>query len=435
MSMEAPSRAAEWRAHWPVVLVAFVGFSFPAMALHSTGLVIEPLSREFGWSRTQITAGVTLAGVMTIPLSPFVGALIDRWGVRRLALPGVILTSLAIAGFSLANGAFWQWMGLWFLFGLAGLLVKSTIWMTAVTSSFTTARSLALGVALGGTAFASALTPPLTRWITDTYGWREAYAWLGLGWGLPTFVLTLFFLFDARDRGRRAKAAGASAEPAPDLPGLSIQEAARSLALIRVGLATLITLVLGASLVVHKVPILTEAGVTRETAALLASLSGIAAILGKLVTGWLMERFDAGLIGGITNSVTALALVLLLEPFRTPTLIVVAMVVVGYAGGTKLQICAYLTSIYAGMKNFGKIFGVMASIISLAGSLGPLLGGIAYDVSGSYDLLILIGIPASLVGGLLLVRLGPFPEWSRALEAAPRGARVRNRPQASPAEI
>jgi MFS family permease len=87
------------------------------------------------------------------------------------------------------------------------------------------------------------------------------------------------------------------------------------------------------------------------------------------------------------------------------------------------------------MKNFGKIFGVMASIISLAGSLGPLLGGIAYDVSGSYDLLILIGIPASLVGGLLLVRLGPFPEWSRALEAAPRGARVRNRPQASPAEI
>jgi predicted MFS family arabinose efflux permease len=434
MSVEAPSRSAEWRAHWPVVLVAFVGFSFPAMALHSTGLVMEPLSREFGWSRTQITAGVTLAGAMTIPLSPFVGALIDRWGVRRLALPGVVLTSLAIAGFSLANGMFWQWMGLWFLFGLAGLLVKSTIWMTAVTSSFTAARSLALGVALGGTAFASALTPPLTRWITDTYGWREAYVWLGLGWGLVTFVLTLFFLYDARDRGRRAKA-DASPEPAPGLEGLSIGEAARSLPLIRIGLATLITLVLGASLVVHKVPILTEAGVTRETAALLASLSGIAAIVGKLVTGWLMERFDAGLIAGITNGITAAALVLLLEPFRTPTVIVVAMVVVGYAGGTKLQICAYLTGIYAGMKNFGKIFGVMASIISLAGSLGPMLGGIAYDLSGSYNVLILSGIPASLIAGLLLVRLGPFPEWSRALEAPVRGARVRKRPQASPAEI
>jgi predicted MFS family arabinose efflux permease len=432
MSVVAPSRGAEWKAHWPVVLAAFVGFSFPAMAIHSTGLVIEPLSQEFGWSRAQITAGVSLSGALSVPLSPLVGALLDRWGVRRVALPGAILASLAVAAFSLANGLFWQWMVLWAIFGLTQLLVKSTIWTMSVTGAFTVGRSMALGVALCGTAFAAALTPPLTRWITDTYGWREAYLCLGLGWGLPMFLCSLFFLREIRGHKPRAEG-GAAAAPAPDLPGLSVREAARSLPLIRIGLATLVTLMLGASLVVHKVPILTEAGVTRETAALLASLSGIAAIAGKLVTGWLMERFDAGLIGGITNGISALALILLLEPFRTPTLIVVSMVVVGYAGGTKLQICAYLTGIYAGMRNFGKIFGVMASIIAVAGSLGPLLGGIAYDVAGDYNLLIICGIPASLLAGLLLIRLGPFPEWSRALEAAPAGARVAGRP--STAEI
>lgn len=99
------------------------------------------------------------------------------------------------------------------------------------------------------------------------------------------------------------------------------------------------------------------------------------------------------------------------------------MLFVGYAGGTKLQICAYLTGVYGGMRNFGKIFGVMASIIALAGGLGPLLGGVAYDLTGGYDALIWLGIPGSLLAGILLIRLGPYPDWSRALEAGKGGAR------------
>ena len=413
MSVTAASKSQEWRAHWPLVLTALVGFSFPTITSFSIGLFMEPLHQEFGWGRTEVSAGVTLAALLMVPSSPFVGALIDRWGVRRLALPGILLTALAIAAFSLANGSVKQWLMLWALYGLASLLVKATIWISAVSSKFTAGRSLALGVTLTGSALAAGLTPPLTRWLIDTFGWRDAYMLLGLGWGLPTLVLCLFFLFDARDTNRRATADAASEPPAP-LAGLSMREAVRSLPLLRIGLATLIAFMISNSLVIHKVPILTEAGVTRETAALLASLSGAAALLGKLVTGWLMERFDAGWVGGLTNAVTAAAMLLLLEPFRTPALIVASMVVVGYAGGTKLQICAYLTSIYGGARNFGKIFGVMTSIIAAAGGLGPLLGGVIYDLSGGYDLLILIGAPATLFAGLLLIRLGPFPEWSAA---------------------
>src|SRR5207248_740530 len=161
------------------------------------------------------------------------------------------------------------------------------------------------------------VAPPLAQWITDTYGWRSAYLTLGSAWGAATFILCALFLFDAPKR-RPRNGDAAPAEPAERPPGLSIREAALSLPLLRIGLATLITLTLGAALLVHKVPILTEAGVSREAAARLASLAGIAAICGKIVTGWLMERFDAGWIGGLTNAVTALALLLLLEPFRTP---------------------------------------------------------------------------------------------------------------------
>ena len=381
------------------------------MVPYTLGLTIDPLGRDFGWTRTQITAGVTLASILAIPLSPFVGALIDRWGVRRLALPGVILTALAVAGFGLADGSLAQWMTLWVVFALAAQLVSTTVWITAVSSQFAAGRSLALGVTLSGSAFAATVAPPLTQWLTDDLGWREAYLLLGLGWGAPVLLLCALFLFDAQDRGRRS-ARDAAVPANADLPGLTVRQAVCSLPLIRIGLATLGTLVLSTSLIVHKVPILTEAGVTRETAALLASLSGVATIVGKLATGWLMERFDAGWVGSLTNSAMALALLLLLEPFRTPALIVVSMLVVGYAGGTKLQICAYLTSMYGGMRNFGKIFGLMASLLAFGGGIGPVVGGIAYDLTGSYNMLIMIGAPCSLLCGLLLIRLGPFPKWS-----------------------
>lgn len=414
-------RAAEWRAHWPLVLTAFFGMSMTSVAIHSTGLVMAPLAGEFSWSRTQITAGVTLASVLSIPLSPFLGALIDRFGVRRLAVPGTILTTFGIAGIALANGSPVQWLLLWACLGLAMLLIKTTIWTAAITNTFYAGRSMAISVVLCGTAFTAIAVPPLMQFLTDNFGWRQGYATLALLWGVPTALLTYFCLFDARDREMRESVKdGGKIAASTDLPGLTVKEAVRSLTLWRIGIATLIMLLLGSSLVVHKVPMLTEFGMERATAAWLASLTGVAAVFGKLVTGWMMERWDAGLVGSSTNLATALALIMLLEPFRMPTTIVLGMMVVGYAGGTKLQLCVYLTGVYAGLRNYGMIFGVMASVVAVAGGLGPFVGGAIYDLLGSYQGLIITAIPASVASALLILRLGEYPEWSKALKASGR---------------
>ena len=390
--------------------------SMTSVGIHSIGLVIEPISKEFGWSRTQITAGITLAALMAIPLSPFFGALIDKYGVRKLAVPGTVLASLATGGLALANGATMQWVVLWAFYGLALLMVKTTIWTKAVTSAFEAGRSMAIGVVLCGTAFTAITVPPLMQFVTDSCGWREGYFALAMAFGVPASLLTWFFLFDAHDRkdgdgGQGEHLTSGTAE----LPGLSIGEAARSFTLWRVGLATMIMLLLSSALVVHKVPLLNEFGISRATAAWLVSLTGIASVLGKLITGWMMERWDAGLVGSMTNLATGLALILLLEPFRTPTTIVIAIMIAGYANGTKLQLCVFLTGIYAGVRNYGKIFGVMASVIAVAGGLGPVAGGALYDAFGSYDMLVMITIPGSFIAALLMLRLGEYPEWSRAL--------------------
>ncbi len=417
----ASLRAAEWRAHWPLIVTAFVGLSLTSVIINSTGLVIEPLEREFGWSRTQVTAGTSLAALLAIPLSPFVGALIDRYGVRKLALPGTVLASLGIAGIALANGSRVQWIALWTFYGLVALLIKPTIWTAAVTGAFTAGRSLAISVILCGTAFAGIAVPPLMQFVTDSFGWREGYLTIALLWGVPAFALSYFCLYDTHDQRQGAGRDGMPVRPI-DLRGLSVAEAVRSFTLWRIGLATLLMLLLASCLLVHQVPMLTEFGVSRHNAALLASLVGFAGVVGKLVTGWMMERWDAGLVGSATNFATALALVLLLEPFRSPLTIVCSIMVVGYAGGTKLQLCVYLTGIYAGMRNYGKIFGVMASIVAACGGLGPVVGGLFYDAFGGYDEMILTAIPASVISGLMILRLGAYPEWSRSLEAGNRRA-------------
>lgn len=96
------------------------------------------------------------------------------------------------------------------------------------------------------------------------------------------------------------------------------------------------------------------------------------------------------------------------------------MIIIGYGAGTKLQIAAYLTSRYGGLRNFGKIFGVMSSLIAVGGGLGPIAAGAVYDHFGSYTYLLLLGIPGTLLCGLLIFKLGPYPRWEESAPPHPQ---------------
>jgi predicted MFS family arabinose efflux permease len=403
----------EWKANWLLVVAASVGVSFFSFMSPGLGLFFDSLHAEFGWSRTEMTIGMTFGAIITVCGSPFAGSLIDRWGSRKLAIPGLILTSAAISGFSFANGSIVQWVALWLAFGIITLAIKTTIWSTAVAGVFSTSRGLALGVTLSGTALAQVIVAPLGNWLIETQGWRAALIWLGLGWGSVALLFSLFFLYDIHDHRRAAtKANGGVAAEIPDLPGLTLAEAWRDSSLWRVAIATLLILSITIAVTVHQFPIIVEAGLTRQDAAWIGMLVGIAGIVGKLVTGWLLDRYHAKWIGGITLASTAIAYPLLIKGVATPEFIIFAMMISGYAAGTKIQICNYLTSRYAGLRNFGAIFGFMASMIALAGALGPIMGGIAYDQSGSYTSLLLVGSLISIISGALIFSLGRYPDWS-----------------------
>ncbi len=400
--------AEEWKRGWALVLACFVGFSFFSVPTASAGVFMEPLAREFGWSRTLISAGTTMTSVVTALLSPAVGVLIDRFGARRLALPGVALTAFAIAAIGLANGSPVQWLALWAFYALISILVKTTVWTAPVTGMFTAGRGVALAVTLSGTAAAQAIAPPLCNWLIERHGWREAYVWTGLGWGGVALLLCWLFLYDRHDRRRAAP----EAEPgADDLPGLTIAQAWRSRALWSIAVSTFLLMLLSLGLQIHQMPILTGSGVSRSNAAWLVSLFGISGIVGKLVTGALLDRFRANWIGGLTLSANSLAFLFLLDGIRSEALIVAAMIINGYSAGTKLQICTYLTSRYSGLRNLGAVFGAMYSVVSLGSGLGPMVAGIVFDRTGTYTQFLVAGTIGCLFCGLLVLTLPRYPDW------------------------
>lgn len=411
-SQPAGSAGLEWKSGWGLVLASSVGFSFFSVMISATGLFMEPLQKEFGWSRTVISSGPSIASLIQALLGPFFGLLVDRYGTRPLTIPGLVLTIAVMASFGLVNGSTTMWMGLWMAFGIVSVSIKSTGWTTAVVGKFTTSRGLALALTLGGTALSQTLVPPLGNYLINTFGWRSAFVWLAFGWGGVALVLCVLLFHDANDRLRRGIAGQSSDKPEPAiLPGLTVPQALRNPALWCVAISNFVVMLLTMGLTIHLFPILTEAGVSRSEAAWLVSLGGISAIVGKILTGYLLDRYRPNWIGAITLGTASVVFLLLLDGIRSFPLIIIAMIVNGYAQGTKTQITGYLTAGYAGMRNFGAIYGVMSALMALAAGLGPLLGGLAYDLTGGYGPFLIAGAIGCALGGFIVATLPSYPSF------------------------
>jgi MFS family permease len=413
----------EWRAYWTLVLSAMIGVSLGTVLSTSLGLFMQPLSDEFGWSRSEISSGMLVFALITTPLTPFAGALVDRFGPRRIAVPGVALTALALAAFSLVGGAIVVWLTAWAVYSIFSLGIRTIVWNSAVSASFNAARGMAIALTLCGTALATTAAPLLTHWLIEAYGWRTAYAALGLGWGGLAFLLVLLFFHDARSRAARAVARGDSAPTAARLPGgMTLAQACRDWRMIRIAFAMSMQTLMGAAVLIHMVPLLVAAGLTRIEAASVASILGVMAIASRLLVGALLDRSASPFIPAACFVLPAVGYAILLQSGGSLPLLALAVATLGLGSGGCLQVATYITTRYAGVRHFGKIFGIISSLLGLTGGLGPVIAGLVFDTTGAYTLLVTAGIPLALLAGLAVFGLGPYPQYEPEPVAEPARA-------------
>ncbi|MBA4763186.1 MFS transporter [Sphingomonas sp.] len=396
---------SEWKAGWTVVLASGFGFVVSGIHLYSIGLFLEPLEREFGWPRSAMTGAMMIPSVFAFFLSPVFGHFVDRWGARHIGLVGAASYFAAFALLGLTGAQIWNWWLLWVLLALSLVLVKPTVWSSALSSRFATGRGFALAVALCGTGVGSLVTPLAANFLIDRFGWRLAFAGLGMGWAVIILPILVLFFFDARDIGRR------TASPSPvALAGLTVHQGLRSRSFYTLALVALIATAIIVGTVVHLVPMLSGTGIARATAAGIAGTLGVTSIIGRLSVGLLLDRTKGPQVAAISLGLPAVsALLLLLAPGSVPVGIAAAAVL-GLSIGAELDSVIYLATRYFGMRNYGALFGFIAALISTGTGLGPLTASALFDHFGSYEPFLLTIIPAALLCSLLTATMGAYPE-------------------------
>jgi MFS family permease len=406
-----PSRKAElarteWKAWWPLPFVAALGGSATSIHIYSMGSFFQPLQDAFHWTRAEVSIGTTVAIATGAVLNPVVGTLIDRFGPRRVGLIGIVFICAAVALLGTATGTRANWIGLWLLVAAGGLCVQPMVWAAAVASRFNAARGLAVGITLCGPASGIAIFPPLSTWLIEHYGWRMGFIGLGAIWAALLLPLNYLYFRGAADGGRAQRQARRAA--ADVLPGLWVREALRTSAFYKLALAaTLFTFTL-VGITVHLVPILVDGGITRMTAASFAGIGGLCAILGRLGTGYVLDRFQA-------PRVAAAAMVL---PISGCALLLIhggwwmqaaGAILIGFAMGAEFDLVTYLATRHFGLRRFGVLFGIVMVPMASGTATGPLVASTIHDKFLSYDPFLWAAMPMLAIGALLLTLLGPFP--------------------------
>lgn len=390
---------------WRVVVAAWLGVALGLTALpfYTLGIFAKPLAAEFGWSRSIIQSGFMFSMLGVTCSAWAAGWLIDRFGVRPVALASQAGLALGFLGLASQTGSTVLWQANWFVFAVLGVATTPLSWSRGIASWFVERRGLALGIALSGTGMTALAAPPLLSLVVNAYGWRAGYVAVALSI-LLVAMPAVWLLF-------REKSGSASPQAkVADGDGLTLREALRSrhFWLLLAGFWAICLAVAG--LIPNLVPMLTDSGLTVPEAVGYASLLGLNVILGRLLAGWLLDRFWG----------PAVALALLMPPTIACVLLAyhqwpgLAVMLIGLAGGAEFDLIAYLCLRYFGTRNYGQIYAWQWTGFSLASGIGPLAFGLVYDFTGSYRDALLAAALLLVIGPLLLLGLGRYPDRFKA---------------------
>jgi MFS family permease len=402
----------EWKDGWPLIFSSTFGISVSSIVVYSMGVFMLPLQREFDWSRAQISSGLLILSGFSITCAPFVGRLIDRVGPRRICLPGLVIFCSAFASLSASNGSIWQWYILWCMIAIGALMLKPTVFTTAVASRFDRARGTALALALSGTGLAGIAAPALSALILNQLGWRLTYISVAAIWFLVVFPICFTFFYGASDLRRKSTLRSDKVDHIA-VDGMGAREGLLSLTYIKLALAAFLAMLVIGSMVVHLVPFVTDSGLDPLVASSMASITGAAILVGRLGTGVLLDKFNGAIVGGVAFALPAVLMVGLLNYDGSVGMAIALAILLGFSSGAELDIAAYMTSRHFGMKNYGFFFGIIVGLLALALGIGPTLMSAIFDHYGSYRIAFIGAIPASIAASLFIASIGKYdPRFS-----------------------
>lgn len=369
------------------------------------GVLMPSLSMRFGWSRAQLSASVLIVCAGLLLFGPVVASLIARVGLRRVALQGAAVYCIGLFVVGLTGPMVWTWYAAWVVVALANPAVNNTVWTTAVTRLYRQNRGLALSMALSGVGLASFIAPPLALWVADSFGWRAAYFAIALG-SLLLIVPTLWILFRPPDEVPIESSKGTRGVLAP-LDYRSLSAVLRSSQFCRLAVGVVIVSSGIGTLLVHFQPIMRDAGVSGRSAAAFASILGPTSIVGRLIGGYILDRFPSRFVAAGAFALPAIAAAVLLQYDGSIAASVITAIAIGFSLGLEGDVVAYLAAAYFGLRHYASSYTLLFGLFAIGAGAAPVLAGVIFDWTGSYAVMLRLLIAALLIASVMMVSLGP----------------------------
>jgi len=403
---------------WWLANAAAIGLCLggPPILVFSFPVFLKALIQDFHTSRSAISLAFTLHNLVSAFSCPLMGRLVDRVGARKVILPATVVFAALMIGNRFLTGSVRGVYVFNMLGAFIGIGCGPIAYSSVITRWFDRRRGSALAVMMLGVGVGATAMPSVIHRAITAFGWRAAYALYGVAMLLIALPVVAALLKD--DPAEM----GLLPDGAPSTPTLTKKAIVDGLSWREARVTGTFWLMvtayflLGASVhacVIHLSAMLTDRGITAQTAALASSVAGAGLLLGRGGSGFLLDRYFGPRLAVAFSSGSAIGILLLLFGHGISTF--VGAFLVGLGMGAEGDIIAYLTSRYFGLKSFGEIYGYAFGAFVLAGGCGALLMGIGFDRTGSYMLPLQGFFVAICVAIILFSRLGPYRYGVREL--------------------
>jgi MFS family permease len=361
------------RAWWILLGASLCMFcGQPAVILFTFGTFASEITAATSWPRVELAAAIGPATIMAALLAPFVGQLADKVGARRLAIiggPAFALGFVLMGYFAVSSFTFTALLTLTCGLGFAATPV---LYAQFASGWFARRRGLALSLVFASSSLGIMFWSPYAIKLINLYGWRAAYAMMGLTAGAIIFLSALLLL--------RNPPKMSSSDNAGQASGLTLGEAVRGATFWKIVAIFGLTTMALAGATVNMPVFLRQINVSGENAALVVSLAGFAMLVGRLAGGILLDRWFAPHVASISIVLPLIAFSILSFDQSKGTFILAA-IMIGVGLGAELDVAAYIVSRAFGLRAFGAIYGMVTLSYGLASAIGPGATGVALGSS------------------------------------------------------
>ena len=385
-----------WHPAWTVAAVTLGALVAAAAFRSSTGVLLEPLEMEFGWSRTTTSGAVTLNLVLYGLVAPFAAAFMEKWGIRRTVSVALLVVGLASAGTIVMKEA-WQ---LWLLWGVAigvGTGMMALVFGAIVANRwFVKHRGLVMGVFSAANATGQLIFLLLIAAAATGPGWRWA-AGVTSVLAVLMALLVARFLTDSPHKigiqpyGVAEGITVAAPQPASQSPAKTalsvLAMASRSWTFWALALTFWVCGWSTNGLVqTHFVPAAHDHGMAETTAAGMLAVVGIFDVIGTIASGWLTDRMDSRVLLAAYYGLRGASLLTvhhLLAPHVEPSLFVF-IVFYGLDWVATVPPTVALCRQHFGLEKSGVVFGWVFAAHMVGAGVGASVAGWIREATGSY---------------------------------------------------